>query len=594
MEEAGAAVMPGRLAALGSRGRARLVAAVTVLVALGAAASAGLDNSATNDEPYHLLAAWTYVHDGVADLNPEHPPLAKLVAGVALLPLNLHGAFLRPAERLTSLGAEVRQFLYFNTRPSQAILNAGRSAELVFLALLLAGTWAWARELGGEWAAVLATLAVASQPLVLGHAFVVHTDVAAAAGWTWTLYLLHRWLSGEGRSWPAFGIALGLTLLTKFSAVYLVPLAAIAVLVHVLRTRAYRRLGQLAGANAIALIVLLAGYLVAMRAMTTGEEQTVIAAYLRLWPGTAVLASRLQVLAAVCRPLAHYLLGLAYVAQTSAHGQGINFFLGRTSAEGFSLYFPVAFVLKVTLPYLLLAAAGVLAVLRRPRAGDALPLAAMVAYLGASTWTSYNIGARHLLPVVPLLAVVAARRVAAWRREVQGGLAAALLVAGALPFPHYIAHFSLLVGGPSHGARYLNDSNLDWGQDWRRLGIIAAAREWRPISYVYLGAGFPGSDVPASVDALARKTTPPGIYAVSSYAAAVGPLYLRALREEAGAARLVAILGTLRRQGGVLAEVGHTITVYRLPANDGLDQRGNTNHACRSVPAGATQGPRAP
>ena len=41
-------------------------------------------------------------------------------------------------------------------------------------------------------------------------------------------------------------------------------------------------------------------------------------------------------------------------------------------------------------------------------------------------------------------------------------------------FPHYLAYFNLLPGGPVAGYRYLVDSNLDWGQnlwqlnDWMR------------------------------------------------------------------------------------------------------------------------------
>ena len=36
-------------------------------------------------------------------------------------------------------------------------------------------------------------------------------------------------------------------------------------------------------------------------------------------------------------------------------------------------------------------------------------------------------------------------------------------------FPHYLAYFNGLVGGPGEGYRYLSDSNLDWGQDLEGL-----------------------------------------------------------------------------------------------------------------------------
>jgi len=36
-------------------------------------------------------------------------------------------------------------------------------------------------------------------------------------------------------------------------------------------------------------------------------------------------------------------------------------------------------------------------------------------------------------------------------------------------YPHYLAYFNELVGGPKNGYKYLVDSNLDWGQDLKFL-----------------------------------------------------------------------------------------------------------------------------
>ncbi|MCS7179706.1 MAG: hypothetical protein N0A03_10680, partial [Anaerolineae bacterium] len=39
-------------------------------------------------------------------------------------------------------------------------------------------------------------------------------------------------------------------------------------------------------------------------------------------------------------------------------------------------------------------------------------------------------------------------------------------------FPHYLAFFNELAGGPYGGHHYLVDSNLDWGQSFKAL------KEW--------------------------------------------------------------------------------------------------------------------
>jgi hypothetical protein len=42
--------------------------------------------------------------------------------------------------------------------------------------------------------------------------------------------------------------------------------------------------------------------------------------------------------------------------------------------------------------------------------------------------------------------------------------------------PSYLAYFNELAGGPDGGWRYVNDSNLDWGQDVKRLAQFVETR----------------------------------------------------------------------------------------------------------------------
>jgi 4-amino-4-deoxy-L-arabinose transferase-like glycosyltransferase len=547
----------------------RAWAAFIVALAVIAAAAAGWRNSATNDEPYHLLAAHSYVEEGVGDLNPEHPPLVKLVAGAALAPLGLRGTAAPPVARLLRLSEEVRAFLYANSRRPATILLAGRLAVLlVFLPALLWGTWRWARELGGPRAALVALVAVSAQPLVLGHAFVVHTDVPEAAAWIWALYFLHALLRGRPRAWPGLGAALGAALLVKFSAVFLVAIVVVAVLARMRRPGGGPVATRAAAAVALAGCLLVAGYAVALRNTSAAVERATIARHLGLWPGTAPLSHALQRLAGVSRPLAHFGLGLAYVAETSSHAQGINVFLGKLSPYGFFWYFPVAFALKTTAPFLALAVIGVLAGVRRRDAPDQLLLFAVGLYLVVSLGTSYNIGARYLLPIVAPLAILAGRAVATWSARGRGLAIGLLGVAAAVPFPHYIAHFTALIGGARNGAAFLNDSNLDWGQDWRRAATTVARlrRAGEAVTYVYLGAGFPAYYIPASRNFLDAETAAPsGLVMVSSYAKVAGAAYLDALGERRTAADLRRYLQEVTGSGEVLADVGHTIRIYRLP-----------------------------
>lgn len=543
-----------------------LASAAVALLSVALAIGASWGDSATTDEPYHILAGWTYVAEGKGDLNPEHPPLPKLLAGLALQPLGLRGTALPAVERLRLLPLEARRFLYSNTVGAETILRAARAPQVLWLLLLLWAVHAGARDLAGERAALLAVGAVGLQPLVLGHALLVHTDVAAAATWTAALVWLHRWLRGSARAWVGLGLLLGAALLCKFTSFLLLVAVTATLAVDVWRSPSRRRLLGSLLAVALAGTVALAGYHPVVRRSSTAELSAAIAAFSARGPAAGAAAGRLTRLSAFSPEAAQLGLGLLFVRETNREGQGVVSFLGRTTRRGSPAYFPVALLLKVSLPFLLLL---LLAAARgRPflEAGEAVFLAPALLLAAASVGSSYNIGARHLLPLVPLLALWAAPRVARARPALSGLLGAGLAASALLAFPHYLSHFSLLAGGASRGARYLNDSNLDWGQDWARLGREARGKGWSPLATVQVGTAFPGYWLPGSSDYLVDGLVPRrGYYAISSFAREAGPEYLERLGEAEGAARLRALLRRLAEEGSVVGGVGTSLTLERLP-----------------------------
>jgi hypothetical protein len=50
------------------------------------------------------------------------------------------------------------------------------------------------------------------------------------------------------------------------------------------------------------------------------------------------------------------------------------------------------------------------------------------------------------------------------------GLVLIFIVCSLRVFPHYLAYFNVIAGGPGNGYRHLVDSSLDWGQDIEGLG----------------------------------------------------------------------------------------------------------------------------
>jgi len=105
-------------------------------------------------------------------------------------------------------------------------------------------------------------------------------------------------------------------------------------------------------------------------------------------------------------------------------------------------------------------------------------LAFVALYWIVSLKSSLNIGVRHLLPVFPFTILLVGGTIKKWLerpclRNIKRLLLVLLLIwqffSVIRVYPYFIAYFNELVGGPKNGYIYVVDSNLDWGQDLKRL-----------------------------------------------------------------------------------------------------------------------------
>jgi len=547
-------------------------------------------NSATMDEPFHALAGAEYAIAGTYYANLEHPPLTKLVAGAAL-----GAAGARPPripEPFSMRTAEQpRAFAYHGPLVPEVLLATARRPFVVLLALLVLSVAAAVRRWAGEAAGLGAAALVAFEPAHLAHAGVLHTDLAASLGFFGTIAL--ALLALEKRAWGLWalaGAALGLTLASKFSGVLLVPVVAAMALLHVLldrrRGRAERRppdarpLYGLLLAGAVASIVLFSSYAVAMRSMTRANAEVAVRMFLRSREAPPATVERVASLSRLSPAVGHYAAGLAGIAVQNRTGGGVNYLHGEISPDGFWSYFVVAFGVKSALGLLLvLAAAAATFGVTRGRFDFRLgALLVPVAYLFLSgTTTSYNIGIRHMLPVYPLLAAAAAVVLARGlsRRAAVAALAGAALLQGAevaRVHPHEMSFFNALAGGPANGEAWLNDSNLDWGQDLRRLSIsLGAEGRDAGLTVAYFGGADPAYHFPKAriFDAEAGGVLP-GLYAVSSFLRCCGPETMAFHRRPQAAAGYESLRRALAERGEAVGRVGYSIGLYRIRENADL------------------------
>jgi hypothetical protein len=461
-----------------------------------------LNETQTWDEGIHISAGYTYLRRGDYSWNMEHPPLVKLVSALPLAWLGLDvPAPFADGKRRDQVQYGI-QFLYRNRVHADTILMAARSANILLTLLFMAGLAWWTRRRFGEAAALLAVVLCAFDPNLIAHGRYVTTDFPVTVFYFFACVLWVEYLErGCFRSLLAAAFAFTLAMVTKFSAILLIPTFLALYAVRWVQKPKEFPVRRLAVAGAAVSATLLAG---------------VMAIY---WPETVrCLTTRVPRLADVVNrenlvgdmlwrlgrtldlPAHRFLVGLNAVAEHNAGGHN-SYLLGLRSDTGWWYYFPVVFAVKSTVAALL-AAAIVLAagIWGTVRAGlRNIPILAIglalppVFYFVLSMTSGINIGMRHILPVYPFLYVGAAAMVMR-RFGTRSKLAALGIALGLLQIiecagiaPDYLAFFNALVGGPGNGPLYLADSNIDWGQDVKKLVQWLDAHGTRRARVFYFG-----------------------------------------------------------------------------------------------------------
>ena len=474
--------------------RAGLVAAAVLLQA-GLAIHAMRGNSATFDEGAHLPAGYTHLVLGDHRLNPEQPPLVKLLAAAPLVAL-------RPQLKLADVSwSEARQwefgrrFLY-RWNDADSLLFLGRLPVVLLASGLVVAVFLAAERRFGAAAGLAAAGLAALSPEVLAHGSLVTTDLAFALFYFLAALAFERLLE-HATPWRvlAAGLATGAAFATKFSApVLLVVFAGLALFAlgrHALRTGAL-----LAAVGALAFVVVWASYgfrgaLTPDPALRGELRQPLVAEQGSVLRDAVAWAGRASVVPE------DYARGLLFVTEHSAARP--TFLLGERRDGGFPAYFAVTFLLKTPIPLLLLTALALARIPRLPRRDAFCLWLPVIVYLAATATRGLQIGHRHLLPIYPFLFVAAgeaAMALARWRPAKGAVVAAALALwyAGGtlVQHPHYLAYFNELAGGPRNGWRLLVDSNLDWGQDLKRLAEWTRANHVGRLKLSYFGSADPG------------------------------------------------------------------------------------------------------
>ncbi len=466
--------------------------------------------SQTWDEGDHIYAGYMSWKTADFGLNPEHPPMVKLLATIPLLSLPLkvptvqdrffkEEAFLNGKDFLYKNDADM---ILFRTRMAAAILTL-LLALLVFLAT---------KEMFGTGAAFIALALLTFEPNLLAHGAVVTTDAALSCFMFATIYTFYRYVKAPS-VWRVVivGVSAGLALSVKHTGFLVFPMLLMLAICELVRQRlaangssetimatgrrALKFTASLAAITVIGLAVLWAFYGFRYQARPNG---------LQLNPSLTEYAQGLRpheawIISTMARwhllPES-YLYGLADVRLTADFYT--SYVLGKIYAHGIWFYFPVAFAIKSTLAFLVLMLLAVVAIATRRLScwREILFLTIPpVFFLLVAMSVGMNIGVRHILPLYVFFSVLIGG--AAWaliRRNPRWVYAVVALllfhaVSSLWTFPVYLAYSNELWGGPSNTYKYLTDSNADWGQQLKTTKLYLDQRGVKDCWFVYFAEG---------------------------------------------------------------------------------------------------------
>ncbi|HVS21343.1 MAG TPA: glycosyltransferase family 39 protein [Pyrinomonadaceae bacterium] len=493
--------------------------------------------SITNDEVVHIPAGYYHLVAGDFQLNNEHPPLVKMWAALPLLFVQPEEP--SPADEPIANSAEKtwgfdEEFWHANRARFLAISFWPRVIMVPVTIALGVFIFAFARTLFGARGAVFAVALFTLEPTMLAHGRIVHTDVPVALTYLVFFFaLLNYFRARTLRRALILGLASGLALITKFSMIVLLPLLGCLMLAAFVFAPRLNESRKRVGLHAtivvcLALFTINAAYQFQSPPVAPADVQWVQARS----PGAFDRWMTFFRVGSKVVPT-YYLFGQYNVMLHNRDGHPTSL-LGHYSTMGWRYYFPVAFALKTTLPFLLISIAALswtLWMWLRKKDNRFLWLLVPLAIYAALSMTSHiNIGVRHFLPVYPFLFIAGGallERLLSVRRARYLAIALAVVTFGwmgvevARAYPDYMPYMNQLASGHPHWW-YLSDSNVEWGDDVGALADYLKARGETSVR----GALSGGWSTLASYDVEFISLAPPNSNSRDTRYVAIGASYL--------------------------------------------------------------------
>ncbi len=466
-----------------------------------------IQESATFDEPVHITGGLCYWKFDDYRINPENGNLPQRLAAIPLLlGKGMNAVYTKSPSIEINEWSTAYEFLYKKGNDPDRIFMFGKTMIVLLSLILGLIVYLWSRKLFGAGGAVFSLILYAFCPTILAHARLVTSDIAATFGFIVSLWAIWHMIQKITVSRVILSsLCLSILFLSKMSAPMIIPMYMIMIAVKIkecpelevvlpwhifkLKTQSSQLLAFLA-AGAINVIVIVFfiwlsfGFRYSIMNSDTGKYSTMEGNWQNIlkdsgFPGKVVDFSRQHRLL----PEA-YLFGFQFVLKNSEYR--FSYLNGEHRLTGWWYFFPYACLVKTPLPVIGIFMLAVFLAMRRLRglpSAEALaklkpltPLFVLISVYGIFALSSkMNIGQRHVLVLYPAAFILAGAMIPLLKKSsyylrIPVGFMVLWFLAESLAiWPHYLAYFNQIAGGPKNGYKHLVDSSLDWGQDLKGL-----------------------------------------------------------------------------------------------------------------------------
>lgn len=375
------------------------------------------------------------------------------------------------------------KFLYRNDIPADKIIFHSR-LMIIFLSLILGFfVFKWAQNLYGNYAGLLALFLYTSCPNVLAHSGLVTEDLALSLFAFLMLYYLHRIHSSYSVRYILLaGISLGIALNTKYTALLLIPFPFIYGLLNYFVKKPPLKL-----------------------------KKYFISTFFIYFVAFFVILLFYKIFS-----IREYFVGMQYAMEYIKHGQ-MTFIAGKYSFTGFWYYFIYVFFLKTPIPVILLLSFWFINLIRQKNtfkeiiAKESYLLLFPIVLMVTASFSSLQIGLRHILPVYPFIFVLCGGILKSPIIVDCGSIKSFLngkfkkisrlfiivvliiwqAIASIKSHPDYLSYFNETIGGSKNGWKYFLDSNYDWGQNLKGLKKFIQEEGVSDVVLSYYGSSLP-------------------------------------------------------------------------------------------------------